>query len=96
MSLAFERGKLVVRERLEEAVGHLELAPVGAELALRPLRRNGGEARHWCLAAHDDDLLARRGTQDQAGEVRLGGMYGYGRHGKGLKLANDLSQDGSR
>jgi hypothetical protein len=86
VALTLERGELVLGQWLEEAVGHLEFAAVGPELALDGLRRNCGQPRHGRLAAHNHNLLARRDTLDQARQVRLGGMYGDRRHSTTFEL----------
>jgi hypothetical protein len=80
VSLAFERGELLGRERIEEGVRHLELAPVGPEASLRSRGRDCGQARNRRPAAHDDDFLARGCPRDQSGKVGLGDMDGDGRH----------------
>lgn len=80
MSLAFGRRKLALRQRLEEAVGHLKLAPVGTEAAFDRLGRNSDQPRNGSLATDDHDLLPGRGALDEAREMRLGRMNGYGSH----------------
>src|SRR5213078_3790485 len=74
VSLPLERAKLLLRQRIEKAFRHLELASVGAEPAFRGLARNRRQTRNRRFAVQDDDLLARRRARDEAGEMRLGGM----------------------
>lgn len=80
MSLAFESLQLVLWQRIEEGVRHLELAAVRAELALRCPGGNGSQARHRRSATENDDLLAGGGTLDQAREMRLGSMDCHAGH----------------
>ena len=81
MSLAFEGLQLVLRQRIEEGVRHLELAAIRAEFALRPAAGNGGQACHRSSAAENDDLLSRGRTLDQAREMRFGGVDRDAGHG---------------
>ena len=80
MSLAFEGRNLAFRQRIEEAVGYLELAPIGAEAAVDRLRQNGSQACNRNLAADDNNLLPGLGALDQARQVRLGSMDSDGGH----------------
>jgi hypothetical protein len=80
VSLTLEGSELVLRQRLEEAVWHLELASVGAEATFDRLGWNGGQARNGSLATDDHNLLSGLGALYEAREVRLGGMDGHGSH----------------
>ena len=88
MSLALERLELALWQRVEEGVRHFELAAVGSETALDRMSRKGGQACNRGLAANDHDLLACRGTPDQARQVRLGGVYGDGCHIRHIRLSH--------